>query len=355
MATEIHSPFPDHRRQDPSAAPRRGSTTHWSPASGATATPSTSSATATSASRLTMPSGSTASGASPSRSRAATTRCRPPASGTSSSRAGAGWRSRRPLDEAADGAMEMRNAIIEVTTFKNFIAPVLLFPDMERDTRMEQAARNSASVYVVWGLDNLEEDLERIAVLAKFRRPPRSRDLGKRVPEAARAAVLGIPGPGRPAPGCCAPRFILIPSKDWTVVRWSSSTWSTCTSTRPQWTRRKWRFRPFSGLGARFFFPTRSRLTPVWAIQRSEGASPAQARPLEITKPRSSGRDAGRRFGGGATRRRGPVERAVCPLARGHRTALRRGPRGGGLGWCHLSGRRRAVPGSEPCPQPGPG
>ena len=80
-----------------------------------------------------------------------------------------------PLDEAADGAMEMRNAIIEVTTFKNFIAPVLLFPDMERDTRMEQAARNSASVYVVWGLDNLEEDLERIAVLAKFRRPPRSR------------------------------------------------------------------------------------------------------------------------------------------------------------------------------------
>ena len=80
-----------------------------------------------------------------------------------------------PLDEAADGAMEMRNAIIEVTTFKNFVAPVLLFPDMEEDTRIEQAARNSASVYVVWGLDNLEEDLERIAVLARFRRPPRSR------------------------------------------------------------------------------------------------------------------------------------------------------------------------------------
>ena len=151
-----------------------------------------------------MPSGSTASGASPSRSRAATTRCRPTGEWHLFQPDGSRLAVPPPLDEAADGAMEMRSAIIEVTTFKNFIAPVLLFPDMERDTRIEQAARNSASVYAVWGLDNLEEDLERGRGAGQV--PPAAplQDLGKRVPSAPAAAVLGIPGPGRPAPRCCA-------------------------------------------------------------------------------------------------------------------------------------------------------
>ena len=80
-----------------------------------------------------------------------------------------------PVDEAADGGLEMRSAIIEATGFKNFVAAVLLFPDMERVARIERAARNSRSVYTIWGLENLEEELERVAELAEFRRPPFSR------------------------------------------------------------------------------------------------------------------------------------------------------------------------------------
>ena len=80
-----------------------------------------------------------------------------------------------PIDEAADGAIEMRNAILEATGFKNFVAAVLLFPDMERDARIENAARRSSCVHTVWGIDGLAADLERIAALAEFRRPPLSR------------------------------------------------------------------------------------------------------------------------------------------------------------------------------------
>ena len=80
-----------------------------------------------------------------------------------------------PIDEAADGGLEMRNAIQQATTYKNFVAAVLLFPDMERVSKIERAARNARSVYTIWGLEQLEEDLERVAVLAAFRRPPLSR------------------------------------------------------------------------------------------------------------------------------------------------------------------------------------
>ena len=58
-----------------------------------------------------------------------------------------------PVEEAADGAIEMRSAIIEATGYKNFIAAVLLFPDMERDKRIESAARRTSCVHTVWGLE----------------------------------------------------------------------------------------------------------------------------------------------------------------------------------------------------------
>ena len=45
-----------------------------------------------------------------------------------------------PLEETADGCMEMRDGILEVTGYKNFIAGVLIFPDMERDEKMEHMA-----------------------------------------------------------------------------------------------------------------------------------------------------------------------------------------------------------------------
>ena len=80
-----------------------------------------------------------------------------------------------PLEETADGCMEMRNGIFEATRFKNFVAGLLIFPDMRRKEEMERVALGKHCVFIVWGLDNLQEDLERIVKEAKFRRPPQSR------------------------------------------------------------------------------------------------------------------------------------------------------------------------------------
>ncbi len=80
-----------------------------------------------------------------------------------------------PLEEAEDGCMEMRAALLEATSYRNFVAGVLIFPDMQPDDRIERVALEKHHVFVVWGLDNLQEDLERIAREAEFRRPPRSR------------------------------------------------------------------------------------------------------------------------------------------------------------------------------------
>ena len=80
-----------------------------------------------------------------------------------------------PLEETADGCMEMRNGILEATRFKNFVAGLLIFPDMRRREEMERVALGKHCVFIVWGLDNLQEDLERIVKEAEFRRPPPSR------------------------------------------------------------------------------------------------------------------------------------------------------------------------------------
>ena len=80
-----------------------------------------------------------------------------------------------PLEETSDGCMEMRDGILEVTGYKNFVAGVLIFPDMERNAEIEHMARERCHVYIIWGLGNLKEDLERIAAMVKFRRPPQSR------------------------------------------------------------------------------------------------------------------------------------------------------------------------------------
>ena len=80
-----------------------------------------------------------------------------------------------PVREAADGAIEMRSAILEATGYKNFVAAVLIFPDMERDAEIESAARRTSCVHTVWGLDDLQGELERVAELADFHRPPPSR------------------------------------------------------------------------------------------------------------------------------------------------------------------------------------
>ena len=80
-----------------------------------------------------------------------------------------------PLEETEDGCIEMRTALKEATGYRNFVAGVVIFPDMRPNDRMERVAMEKHHLYIIWGLDNLQEDLERIAREVEFHRPPRSR------------------------------------------------------------------------------------------------------------------------------------------------------------------------------------
>ena len=68
-----------------------------------------------------------------------------------------------PLSATVDGSMELKNAIREATTYSTFVVGVLIFPDMARDEDMERAVRNRKHVHIIWGLDNLAQELRRIA------------------------------------------------------------------------------------------------------------------------------------------------------------------------------------------------
>ena len=68
-----------------------------------------------------------------------------------------------PLEEAADGCMELRDGIRMATTFGNFVAGVVIFTDMEPDDEIGHMARERYHVSVIWGLDSLQQDLERVA------------------------------------------------------------------------------------------------------------------------------------------------------------------------------------------------
>lgn len=77
-----------------------------------------------------------------------------------------------PVLETVDGRLEMHDAINKAVSFYGFVAGVLIFPDMGRDQDMERLACDTDDVGIVWGLDHLEQDLERIAEMVGFRRPP---------------------------------------------------------------------------------------------------------------------------------------------------------------------------------------
>ena len=135
-----------------------------------------------------------------------------------------------PVEEAADGAIEMRSAIIEATGFKNFIAAVLLFPDMERDKRIESAARRTS-----WCTPS--------GALSSWRKTwSASRSWRS-------SAVRPCPGSRKTSGNCCTscntpgPRLWTTRARsrrppegmDSTPGRSSSSTWSTCTCIRRRW------------------------------------------------------------------------------------------------------------------------
>ena len=68
-----------------------------------------------------------------------------------------------PLDETWLATLDLHDDIEELagTAYNPYVIPVLLFPDMERDSAIEQLAKRKG-VYVVWGINDLLDDLERI-------------------------------------------------------------------------------------------------------------------------------------------------------------------------------------------------
>lgn len=68
-----------------------------------------------------------------------------------------------PLDEAKLAALDLHDDIEDraCTPYNPYVIPVLVFPDMEADADIENLAKRKG-VYVVWGVENLLADLERI-------------------------------------------------------------------------------------------------------------------------------------------------------------------------------------------------
>ena len=108
-----------------------------------------------------------------------------------------------PLEETDEGCIEMHNAIEDATGYYGFVVGVLVFPDMERDEQIEWAARNHHHVHIIWGLNNMQEDLERIAEHVGIERPPRpyhSENECRQVFELQYRAPGGMPAGDPPAP-----------------------------------------------------------------------------------------------------------------------------------------------------------
>ena len=74
----------------------------------------------------------------------------------------------------ANDSMEMRDGIRKATTFESFVAGLVIFTDMERNEEIEHMARERYHSSVIWGLNSLQQDLERTAEEVDFHRPPSS-------------------------------------------------------------------------------------------------------------------------------------------------------------------------------------
>ena len=69
--------------------------------------------------------------------------------------------------------MEMKNGIQEAAGYTHFVLGVVIFPDMERNARMEEVAQRKNHVYIIWGLANLQDDLKSIARKSPFNKKPK--------------------------------------------------------------------------------------------------------------------------------------------------------------------------------------
>ena len=75
-----------------------------------------------------------------------------------------------PLEEAEDACLELHQAISNATGFYCFVGSALVLPDMEPDERMERAALEREHVGIIWGLENLDLDLQRTVEQVGFQR-----------------------------------------------------------------------------------------------------------------------------------------------------------------------------------------
>ena len=94
-------------------------------------------------------------------------------------------------------------------TIRILSSGLLLFPDMQRNEAMERMAVERYHVYIIWGLDNLREDLERIVKEEGFKRPPKSRIAEKEwrgLHELQFQGAGGARDSGQPPQGLSAPR-----------------------------------------------------------------------------------------------------------------------------------------------------
>ena len=78
-----------------------------------------------------------------------------------------------PLQQADDAAMDLRNEIYRNTSFKVFVVPVVVFPDMVLDPAIERCAQRT-NVRVIWGTEHLLADLEAVARRIVVDHPPRA-------------------------------------------------------------------------------------------------------------------------------------------------------------------------------------
>ena len=95
-----------------------------------------------------------------------------------------------PLEETWLAAISVHDALMKSLNLNIFVIAVLVFPDMDRDPAIDQAAAND-KVRVQWGTDNLVEGMAAIARTRTVNRPPTAGQI-------ARVTEFFMPGLGMP-------------------------------------------------------------------------------------------------------------------------------------------------------------
>ena len=75
------------------------------------------------------------------------------------------------LSKALDGALSVRNAITDSLKRNSFVISVLLFPDMDPDTQIEEWS-DASRTKVLFGVDHLMERLAQLDEVQTVHRPP---------------------------------------------------------------------------------------------------------------------------------------------------------------------------------------